>query len=75
MSNSTGVMLIKGIQSILTKIKSVNFLKETGPKFVEGLRSGWSRKTKKGAQHRQSLIGKSAVGLYSQAHGVHWRKK
>ncbi len=44
------------------------------PLVVAGNRSGDVSKSKKGAQHAQNLIGKSAVGLYSRAHGVHWRK-
>lgn len=74
MSNSTAKRLITGVMNLIGELKKLTFLKETGPKFIKGTRSGWSTKTKKGAQHVNKLIGKSAVGLRAQRYGVHWVK-
>ncbi len=75
MSNSTGSRLLGKIKLILSQLANLSFFTHNKPRFVQGVRSSWGQKTKKGAQHAQRQMSlKSAVGIYSKAYSVHWLK-
>lgn len=68
-------MIIASLMTMVNDMKRIDISKYRGPSFIQGTRSGWSQKTKKGAIHRQNVRPRSAIAIYSLAHGTHWRKK